>query len=153
MPCRLCGWRSKRYMSPAEPAWSKPARQLGVKHSPAVIPRSGLSPVNPDQVPAKVTSDHNSAASFDADIDTRRRRASYRAHHRGTKEMDWLVGRFADAHLDAIEGERLATFERFLALPDPELQKWILDANAPQTPEFTELIRQIRVFHGLADQG
>ena len=33
------------------------------------------------------------------DLEIRRRRAAYRAHHRGTKEMDWLVGRYADAHL------------------------------------------------------
>ncbi|MFV0368224.1 MAG: succinate dehydrogenase assembly factor 2 [Hyphomicrobiaceae bacterium] len=138
-------------MTRAEPARSKPACHSGVKHSPAVIPKSTLSPANKDQASKTVTSDPNSAFSpaSAADIDTRRRRATYRAHHRGTKEMDWLLGRYADVHLEGMDSKKLAKFERFLALPDPDLQSWILDAAAPRTPEFADLIEQIRVFHGL----
>ena len=33
------------------------------------------------------------------DIEIRRRRAAYRACHRGTKEMDLILGRFAVARL------------------------------------------------------
>jgi len=33
------------------------------------------------------------------DLDASRRRALYRAEHRGTKELDWLLGRFARAEL------------------------------------------------------
>ena len=36
------------------------------------------------------------------DAETRRRRAAYRACHRGTKEMDWILGRFAEAALPAM---------------------------------------------------
>ena len=89
-------------------------------------------------------------AGHGLDLDTRRRRAAYRANHRGTKEMDWLVGRFADAHLDGFGEEKLAQFERFLELPDPELQKWILEPGHTAAVEFGELITEIRVFHGLA---
>ncbi len=39
------------------------------------------------------------------DIEVRRRRAVWRAGHRGTKELDLLVGRFAAAHL-ACHGRR-----------------------------------------------
>ena len=52
------------------------------------------------------------------DIDSRRRRAAYRASHRGTKEMDWILGRFADAALPTAGGDA-GSSRRLLALPDP----------------------------------
>lgn len=85
------------------------------------------------------------------DIDTRRRRAAYRANHRGTKEMDWLLGRYGEAHLDTMSEPDLANFERFLALPDPELQSWILNGDVRTENEFTELVGRIRAFHGLSN--
>ena len=54
------------------------------------------------------------------DIEVRRRRAAYRAGHRGTKEMDWLLGRYAEAVLPALPVAELAAFEELLALPDPD---------------------------------
>lgn len=87
------------------------------------------------------------------DLEIRRRRAAYRANHRGTKEMDWLVGRFADAYINAFEGEALERFERFLELPDPDLQKWIMEPDSAARGAFDDLIGQIRVFHGLSGPG
>ncbi len=58
------------------------------------------------------------------DLEMRRRRAAYRASHRGTKEMDIILGRYAEARLGAMAGEELSAFERFLALPDPLLTQW-----------------------------
>jgi antitoxin CptB len=83
------------------------------------------------------------------DLDVRRRRASYRAHHRGTKEMDLLVGRYADARLAAWSEDALQHFERFLNLPDPLLQAWIFSGGA-ESGEFQDLLTDIRVFHRLA---
>ena len=60
------------------------------------------------------------------DAETRRRRAAYRACHRGTKEMDWILGRFAVAALPAMPLASLGLFERMLSLPDPDLQDMIL---------------------------
>lgn len=83
------------------------------------------------------------------DLDVQRRRASYRAHHRGTKEMDILIGRYADARLAAWSGEALQRFEKFLNLPDPLLQAWIFSGGA-ESDEFQDLLTDIRVFHRLA---
>lgn len=84
------------------------------------------------------------------DIETRRRRAAYRAHHRGTKEMDWLVGRYADAHLGGFDEVQLSRFEQFLEIADPELQRWLLDEAAAVGAEFATLVEDVRAFHGLA---
>jgi antitoxin CptB len=84
------------------------------------------------------------------DVETRRRRAAYRAWHRGTKEMDWVLGRFADSALSAMSPEALGHFEALLALPDPDLQQLLLAAvAAPGHEALAELIARVRAFHGL----
>jgi len=85
------------------------------------------------------------------DLDTRRRRASYRAHHRGTKEMDLLIGRYADARLASFSAAELAHFEVFLNLPDPMLQAWVFSGTGAGD-DFADLLTDIRVFHRLAEK-
>ena len=48
-------------------------------------------------------------------LEIRRRRARFRAEHRGTKEMDWLLGRFAQAMLPQMDDEALEEFEQLLS--------------------------------------
>ena len=90
------------------------------------------------------------------DLDARRRRAAYRAAHRGTKEMDILMSRFAEASLPGMGDAELARFEQFLALPDPDLQRWILkpdqalSTTAGAGHEMADLVLALRRFHGLA---
>lgn len=87
---------------------------------------------------------------MDIDLSTRRRRAAYRAAHRGTKEMDHLVGRFADEHLPNMTEDELTRFEQFLSIPDPELQAWLLAPSMPEGTAFKNLVSDIRAFHGLS---
>jgi antitoxin CptB len=84
------------------------------------------------------------------DVASRRRRAAFRASHRGTKEMDWLVGRFADARLPDMPIETLADFERLLQMPDPLLYDMIFYPDIAPPGEFATLIAALRAFHGLA---
>ena len=85
----------------------------------------------------------------DDTLDTRRRRALYRASHRGTKEMDWLLGRFGAGRVAQMSDADLAEFEAFITLPDPDLNDWIIEpASNPETA-FAGLIAAIRAFHGL----
>lgn len=83
------------------------------------------------------------------DIDVRRRRALYRAAHRGTKEMDWYLGRFGAAKIMGMTDPDLATFEELLALPDPELERWILNPAEAAASPFAALIAEVREFAGL----
>lgn len=84
------------------------------------------------------------------DLEMRRRRAAYRASHRGTKEMDLILGRFADAHLAGMGAEEMSDFEQLIALPDPVLTQWFSQDETPAEPQFAELIAAMRAFHGLA---
>lgn len=83
------------------------------------------------------------------DAESRRRRATFRAAHRGTKEMDWLLGRFADAHVPAMPLEELLQFERMLQMPDPQLHDMIVYPGIAPAGEFDDFVRRVRKFHGL----
>ena len=83
-----------------------------------------------------------------ASLVDRRRRALYRATHRGTKEMDWLLGRYAEARLPAVNEAELAEIEDFITVADPDLQAWIM-AGVPADPQHEALVGRIRAFHGL----
>lgn len=79
------------------------------------------------------------------DPQARLRRVHYRANHRGTKEMDILLGRFADAALNEMSAGEMVLFEQMLALPDPQIDGWIRGDQPPEI--FADLIQRIRAFH------
>jgi antitoxin CptB len=83
------------------------------------------------------------------DHEMRRRRAAYRACHRGTKEMDVILGRFAVARLPGMTTSELADFERFIALPDPLLTEWFERRGRPDEKAFARLVGALRTYHGL----
>lgn len=87
------------------------------------------------------------------DLTTRRRRAAYRASHRGTKEMDIVLGRYAVAMLPSMSAATLDVFERLLGLPDPELAHMIWHGGRCQDGEIAKLVGQLRAFHGLGALG
>jgi antitoxin CptB len=81
--------------------------------------------------------------------ETRRRRALYRAQHRGTKEMDFLLGRYAEARLADMTVPDLTSFEELLALPDPQLQGWLMMGQSFEGSALADLLRDIQAFHGI----
>ena len=83
------------------------------------------------------------------DVESRRRRAAFRATHRGNKEMDWLIGRFAQARLAAMSAEALTAFERLLFVPDPHLYDMIMHPEVAPAGEHHPLVAELRTFHGL----
>jgi len=85
-----------------------------------------------------------------AELQERRKRTLYRACHRGTKEMDWLLGRFAQAEVAAMGPAELDAFEALLALPDPQLESWIVRGVSTADNGVTALIERLRGFHGLS---
>lgn len=90
-------------------------------------------------------------------LDERRRRAAYRASHRGTKEMDWLLGKYAEAHLAGMSDADLDLFEQLIQQPDPTLQAQIMTGNRQEGASggtaaesaFDGLIGRIRAHHGI----
>lgn len=81
------------------------------------------------------------------DLDVRRRRARFRAWHRGMKEMDLLLGGFADAHVDEMNADELAVFESLMAILDRDLFKWFTGEGPVPAEHDTPLFRAICAHH------
>jgi antitoxin CptB len=54
-------------------------------------------------------------------LDVRRKRLLFRCWHRGTREMDLILGRFADAEIADLTDSELGALERLIEVPDPDL--------------------------------
>jgi antitoxin CptB len=80
-----------------------------------------------------------------AGLDERRRRLLYRTWHRGTREMDLILGRFAGELTEA----EIAELERLTEVPDPDLYAWLTgDREVPDAYDLT-VFRRLREFHAL----
>ena len=76
-------------------------------------------------------SDYMDAMPSDPDL----KRLAWRAHHRGTKEADLLIGGFFDAHHEAWTMEQRSQFESMLEEQDVDIMAWALGtASPPERP-------------------
>ncbi|WP_164924314.1 succinate dehydrogenase assembly factor 2 [Sinorhizobium fredii] len=60
-----------------------------------------------------------------ADLDPRRRRILFRAWHRGIREMDLILGQFAEAELATLSDRELDELETIMREEDNDLVRWI----------------------------
>jgi antitoxin CptB len=67
-------------------------------------------------------------------LDHRRRRLLWRAEHRGTRELDLVLGRFARTSIAAMDVAALDELEAIVAMPDPDLSNWLM-RREPVPPE------------------
>jgi antitoxin CptB len=81
-------------------------------------------------------------------LEPRRRRALYRATHRGSKEMDFLLGRYASDVIETMSDEEIGVLERLIEAPDPLLVACIYEGVSLGEPQLDELITRVRRFHG-----
>ena len=80
------------------------------------------------------------------DADHRRKRLSYRCWHRGTKELDLLIGSFADRHLPDMSEEQLDRFEALLEVPEPLLYDWLTGTAVPTDEHDNDVARLLISF-------
>jgi antitoxin CptB len=91
---------------------------------------------------------HMTGTSRSSDgLDARRRKLLYRAWHRGMRETDLIMGRFADASIEQLAAAELIEFEQLMEVPDRELLAWITgEADVPSNYD-TALFRRLREFN------
>lgn len=65
------------------------------------------------------------------DLESRRKKLSFRAHHRGIRELDLYIGAFADAELEGMSEPQLDEFEGLLDIPDNTMLDWIYGRDRP----------------------
>ncbi|MEI4487546.1 succinate dehydrogenase assembly factor 2 [Frigidibacter sp. MR17.14] len=77
--------------------------------------------------------------------EARLKRLKMRSWRRGTKEMDMILGPWADAHLAALTEPRIAVYEILLEENDQDLYRWVTSAEA--APEaIAPLLDEIAAF-------
>ena len=79
-------------------------------------------------------------------LDARRRRLLFRCRHRGIREMDLVLGPFADAELANLSEADLDEIERWLNVPDQQIFAWVNGMQAVPAEFDTVLFRRLRKF-------
>jgi antitoxin CptB len=70
----------------------------------------------------------------------------YRSNHRGTKEMDLLIGGFANENLNKLNSDELKEFELLLNFTDKELSSWLVDNKKNIYLENFSISKKIKEF-------
>jgi antitoxin CptB len=86
-----------------------------------------------------------------AGLDERRRRLLFRAWRRGVREMDLIVGRFADVYIDQFDEPALDDFERLIEVPNADLYAWIVGHETAPADHDTLVLRQLIAFNNRAE--
>ena len=79
-------------------------------------------------------------------LDARRRRLLFRSWHRGIREMDLIMGGFADAFIASMTDSDLDQFERLLDVPDQEIYSWFTGEGAIPAQFNGDLLRRMCEF-------
>ena len=82
----------------------------------------------------------------ETDLKITRKRLLWRATHRGIKEMDILVGGYAQHHLDTMNVAELAQFAELLEIPDQDLLSWATNQSAVPQPQQSAMLDAILRF-------
>jgi antitoxin CptB len=80
-------------------------------------------------------------------LDARRKRLLFRSWHRGIREMDLVLGGFADAHIAELSDAELDEYEAWLEVPDQQIFTWVNGSQPAPAEIDTALFRRLRDFH------
>jgi len=80
---------------------------------------------------------------MDHDLENRKKRLKFRAWHRGIKEVDLVLGPFADQHLDGMDEAEVEDFETLVAIPDQDIYDWLCERRTLIGRYRTKLHEQI----------
>jgi antitoxin CptB len=79
-------------------------------------------------------------------MDERRKKLRFRAWRRGFREIDLILGAFADRHAAGLAEAELHAFEALLEAPDHDVYAWVTGAAPAPPPHDTPLLARLRVF-------
>jgi len=79
--------------------------------------------------------------------EARRHRLQFRSWHRGTKELDLILGPFADATLTGMTESELDQYEALLGEPDPDVYDWVAGRAPVPAQNDGKVVRMLLAFH------
>jgi len=77
------------------------------------------------------------------DDQTMRKQLLFRSWHRGTREMDLILGRYAERHLPAMDRAQLDGYALLLEKSDPDIYLWLTGRETPPADIGGELWRSL----------
>ena len=80
-------------------------------------------------------------------LDERRRRLLFRAWHRGIREVDLVLGRYADAEIGKLSEAELDQFEAVLDIPTPDLLAWLMGEQEVPAHHRSPVMQEVLTFH------
>ena len=80
-------------------------------------------------------------------LDARKRRLLFRCRHRGIREMDFVLGRFADAELPRLSDAELDVLESWLDIPDQQIFAWVNGSEPTPAEIDTSMFRRLCDLH------
>ena len=83
----------------------------------------------------------------DNTLENTRKKLIFRSWHRGTREIDLLLGRFADAHLPGFDAGELQQYEELLVNSDPDLYNWMTGKEEPPANVQCDVLQKLIAFH------
>lgn len=82
-----------------------------------------------------------------AQLDARRKKLLFRSWHRGMREMDLLMGQFADSQIAGLSDAELDDYEALMEAPDPEIFKWLTGTVPVPGNYATPVFAKLSQFH------
>ncbi|BCH25094.1 FAD assembly factor SdhE [Mesorhizobium sp. L-8-3] len=79
-------------------------------------------------------------------LDARRRKLLFRSWHRGMREMDLILGTFADAEIGALTEIEIDQYEGLLDIPDTKLLPWITGERPIPADQDSPILRRVLAF-------
>ena len=70
----------------------------------------------------------------------------YRSMHRGTKEMDLLLGNFVKKHIDELNSTELKDLAQLLFIEDEVIYKWYFEKNSDNVIPKTKVSTMLKNF-------
>ena len=78
--------------------------------------------------------------------DIHRKRLLFRSWHRGTRESDLILGRFAEAHLAGFDTAQLDRYAALLECADADLYDWVSGRAAPPAAHDHDVMRLLLAY-------
>ncbi|MEQ9507387.1 MAG: succinate dehydrogenase assembly factor 2 [Hyphomonas sp.] len=85
--------------------------------------------------------------------ENRRKKLTFRAWRRGFREMDLLIGSFADSAIASFDDAGLDEFERLLEIPDWEVYAWLIGQEPVPEKHAGPVLDQLIAFRYAAQSG
>ena len=130
-------------------SWSKRCRN-GACPSRAALTFAAPLYINPAPGPRRVfgVGEFMTGSTRSSDgLDARRRRLLFRSWHRGTREADLIMGRFADVHIEGFSDAELDQYEHLLDAIETDLLAWMTGVADVPAEHDTAMFRRVRDFH------